>query len=314
MNAEDLKDFEKLHFKSSDLQNLNFFLAWKDNPKIIEAFQRDISNFFFEELKQTISKYSKLPQNLIVDVVGRRGKGKSWLTLKIIEKYYELKEEKVDLKKILFFSNSQLINFLEENQDLEEVLLWKDERHEELGVDSVIAKVKLERFVDECRKKRINIFFVSPEPYFFKTDYTIVRIDWDLEKGISRNLVLGKEQISGLNSLPLGLLYASVPNEKLVNEYEKLKDEHLKKILKGEKKLDIDKYVLETIDYFDLWDKKKLGKEKFKALLVKIYPDLSYSMLEFCTEVYQLFMDGYLDLIEIGNEKKFLPRNKEMKT
>jgi len=298
---------KKLNFKATTLENLNLYLAYKDNPTFIEAFNRDITNAFLEEVKLTISKFNKIPQNLISDIIGRRGKGKSWLALRILEKYYiEFKEEtKIPLKECLFWSNTQLLNYLEDNiKDLEEVFLWKDERHEEFGVDSIIAKVKLERFVDECRKRRINIFFVSPKQYFFNTDYTILRIDWDLDAKISRNLVFGKEKAGSINSLPLGLLYATAPqNQKLIEKYEKLKDKHLKKLLKGEKVIDVDKYVIAVMKKFNLEDKKKLGKDKFKALLLRLFPDLSYQMIEITCQAYQLYKDGYIKLRQLSDKE-----------
>jgi len=290
--------------------DLNFSLsplgdeALKEEMRYKEQYRsvlnKDLTSKFIEELKLTSYKHNPTSnQNIEIDVIGRRRSGKSYLALKIIE----LAMEKIggfdfDINEHLFYTNQDLVDYLMDNiTNLKNVWLWKDEEHLEIGQDSVVNRIKVERFADECGKKRINIIWCSvSKQYMINTDYTIRRLDFDRTKNVARSIVL-----DGVTGVPLGCIFTGLPSQKMLTAYEKAKDEHLKTLLVGERILDYRNILRDIIDYFDLTD-KKISKKELKTLIGLKYGDLSLSQIDSIVSTYSLWKKGFISLDVDSNQ------------
>jgi len=250
---------ENLNFSISPLGDI----ALKEEFELKEIHRRvlgnDLTRTFMNELKLTSEKHNPIPQNIELDVIGSRGSGKSFLCLKVIENCVEnVGGFDFEISKNLFYTNQDLVDYLMENmKELHNVWLFKDEEHMEIGQDSFVNRIKIERFADECRKRRINIIWASPQKQFMiNPDYTIRRLDFDREKGVARSMIF-----DGQTSIPLGVIYTGLPSKKLLEQYDAFKDAHLKTLLVGERQLDYRNILKNVLEHFNLLDSEtKIAK------------------------------------------------------
>lgn len=265
-----------------------------------QVLHKDLSKKFRDELKLTSNIYNPLiPQNLELDIIGRRRSGKSFMALNIVEYGVEkIGGFEFDINEHLFYTNQDLVDYLMENmKTLKNTWLMKDEEHLEIGQDSFVNRIKIERFADECGKRRINIVWCSPQKQFgINTDYTMRRLDFDRSKNVARSLLF-----DGDSGIPLGVIYTGLPSHKLLKKYDKFKDEHLKTLLVGERILDYRTILKQVIKTFDIEQeptdkKKRISKGELRAYIGMLFGDLSLNQVDSIVSTYSLWKKGLINL------------------
>lgn len=256
-----------------------------NNKSYLRLFRRNLTDNFYNMLKQTVDPKHHHEQNIIICVFGQTGSGKSSVAMAICK---NTTPDRFSYRNMCFF-DMQVIKMASEVP--RDSFIVRDEGVDKAvyGVGAIRTSRQLQVLTETCRKFGLNLVFIEPE---FRVNelakYYIETWDMDMDNRITRCAL-----IEATSKQCIGALYIPVLDENdddwLV--YNKIKDKFIEDIKAGkltegkEDYREIAKKMYSMID-FELYDTK--GKRK--TLIRAEYPSLTIGETQMIADFVEVML------------------------
>ncbi len=182
---------------------------------VATALSRDISDLLFEEIEERTKNQS----NLLVEIWGEQGSGKSYLALSLSSFFPERK---------VFWRKDDIIQNLSSLKENTCVIL--DEQVAEWGLGSFRISLEYETLLETLRKRQISFIHASPTSKILSLCHLgIETLYVDRKKQVTHALLYDRQ------GSPLGRIQVQHPKtflgDEFIQEYEREKDKFLDVIL-----------------------------------------------------------------------------------
>jgi hypothetical protein len=250
-------------------------------PTYGNCLSEDYSEILFKTLDERRKPGSQ--HSFIASWYGRQGSSKSWSALALsgfLDSNFNIDN--------IFFDIEELVNNRSKLKPGNCVLV--DEMARSFGLDSMRINIMISTIKEQLRKKSIHMFYLSPtlKEEYHSSQYVFETMFLDKENKISFHAYKTNKLLClGYVIVPHPLHFIS---KKLLLDYERKKDEHLKEVLEGPKDL-VEERAQQIMcnDYFKRAEQlylKARGYITYKILVQiveKIFPEFKGSVI-----VYEL--------------------------
>ena len=197
-------------------------------PTFCNALSEDYSEELFKTLEERRRK--DIQHSFIASWFGTQGSGKSWSALSlagILDKDFNIDK--------IFFDIDVLVNNRHKFREHDCVVI--DEMARTFGLDSMRINIMVSTIKEQLRKKSIHMFYIAP----------VLREEYHTSQYVFETMWIDKKQKISFHAYKtnqlLTLGYVIIPHplhfisKKLLLQYERKKDLHLKEVLEGPKDL-----------------------------------------------------------------------------
>lgn len=250
-------------------------------PTFGNALSQDYTEILFNTIEERKDRSKQ--HSYIASWYGRQGSGKSWSALALAG----ILDPDFNISKI-FFDVEILVNKRNKLRDHDCVVV--DEMARTFGVDSMRINIMLNTIKEQLRKKSIHMFYCSPtlKEEYKSSMYVLETMFIDTKNKLTFHAYKTNQLLTlGYVIIPHPLHFIS---KKLLLQYEKKKDIHLKQVLEGPKDLVEERAQLIIKNPFFIKAEKMYYKARgyipYKILVQiveKIYPEFKGSII-----VYEL--------------------------
>ncbi len=239
-------------FEMSPLMESNKREELAENLPLAKADRKKISWLFIEDLKKRSDPRS--PNNVIISIWGPTGSGKSWSALYIAYFISGLTGGKV----YTGFSVDEILGLLKKTRPGDVILM--DEQVDTFGPGSGSEAARLRNAEETMRKAGVSFIYCSPEARSHQHHFVLRT--WGICPSRGRSKLLVSDASSKRH---LGYIITGKPPKDVVNEYEKRKDDFLKKVKAGNSMTKSpNEYAKELAAKYDL---SKTSKGEIRALV-----------------------------------------------
>ncbi len=262
---------------------LDFFFKQEVENTILDldnATKTDLTKIFLKDLEfrcRKTEKNEKRPQrNIILDIYGATGSGKSEIGLFIADYILSMNNKKFDINKYIHFTFETLNKELENAEEGDIFMIDEQEETSRFGVGSLrqISEIRdTERIV---RAKNINFLWISPDMVFdHNPHYKIKAIKIDVENELNYSIIY-----DNLN-MPRGFIITPrIKNKEILKAYKEYKHSFIDRFIKRDYKdlvKKLEKYYQE-FKKVPNFHKFKNDEKRIKIRLT--YPNLTLTEVE----------------------------------
>ena len=282
-----------LNFRSMPLVDEVHRATLELNPYYIKALINNNTNAFFEEIDERI----KSNLNIILGIFGGTGSGKSYCALSIAGRMQKQLNTDFDASHV-FFSSTAFLKAM--SPDIPDNSLYIiDEQPKTHGAGSQRELANIQNIEEICRKKQLNLIFVSPKPITHSQHYFLETWDRDYAKKVNRCVLLTTDY------RPFGWIAIPYPPEQFLKAYEEAKDLNIRKTLNkdfaGDRYSEYKDVVMECSQQKTFNSISFKGSSARKTFIASKYPYFAKTELTEINNLYEIYI---LPFIKENPDKK----------
>lgn len=246
-----------------------------NDKTFIRVFQNDITDKFYDTLKEIVDPNILHEMNSVLSVSGESGSGKSSMIISLLK---QIIPNRFTYKNICFF-DSQVLRLAKEIP--RDSFIVRDEGVDKaiFGVGSQRTSRQLQILTETCRKAGLSLIFIEPE--FRENEmskFYLEVVDMDIENQITRVAVKDNYTKQYIGAIYVSFIGKDHPD---IIEYEKVKDKFIEDMKAGkltEAKEDYRKMAGEVVENINI---EIFSKKKDRMAFIRSeYPNLTNAEID----------------------------------
>jgi len=272
-------DVNKLRLTHSPLINKLHLFEWTVDPRLQTLLNVDKGNNFTNTFIEDMEWRANNGHNIVIDIKGIRGSGKSYLARGIKGLTDKIRGVKSHIEDIVFTRAEYMDCYSTARAGQTFVI------DEDFGFQTQTGSLRIRESMmlaeQTFRIEEVSTIACSVAPsYSHLYDFYLLAYDYDVEHGINRAIVFNTSQLGGMMARPIGYIlfptkkYLNPSIEKAYQEKKKVFTTKVKKGLVRTLQEDYDRYASDCVKKFG-WDKSRPTERMVKVYLRREYPQMA---------------------------------------